>query len=272
MSIAVLEKLQAQLLAKRPVAVATIVEARGSIPNAVGAKMLVGASGELLAGTIGGGEIEFQTLKEAAEAIAQGQHRKVKHHLTEKSAHGIGMMCGGSAEVFIEVYMPKPQLVLVGAGHVNIELARLALPFGFDCVVVDDRPAWASEANFPGSTRLHLEPEPGFERIAWQEDSYLVIATRDQDLAALRASRSLPCRYVGLVASKRKTAQILKLLQAEGHDLSRLQPRLRSPIGLDLGGKSPADVALSILAEIQMVRHQRTGKPLSFAQDSRLEP
>lgn len=271
MPIGVLEKLQEFLLANRPVALATIIDRSGSIPNEVGAKMLVGAGGELLSGTVGGGEIEYQTLREASEAIALGKHRKVKSHLTEKDAHGIGMMCGGSAEVFIEVYMPKPQLVLVGGGHVNLELARLARPFGFACTVIDDRPEWASVENYPEATLLHANPAPAFEQIAWNEGAFVVIATRDRDMEALRASLDVPCRYVGLVASKRKTVQILKLLANEGHDLSQLKERLRSPSGLDLGGKSPADVALSILAEIQMVRNQRTGKPLSFVLDPRLE-
>lgn len=271
MPIGVLEKLQEFLLANRPVALATIIDRTGSIPNEVGAKMLVGIGGTLLAGTVGGGEIEYQTLQQAAEALALGKHRKVKSHLTEKDAHGIGMMCGGSAEVFIEVYMPKPQLVLVGGGHVNLELARLALPFGFACTVIDDRPEWASPEHYPEATLLHARPAPAFERIDWNEGDFVVIATRDQDMEALRSSLELPCRYIGLVASKRKTVQILKLLASEGHDLAHLKERLRSPIGLDLGGKSPADVALSILAEIQMVRNQRTGQSLSFVQDPRVE-
>jgi xanthine dehydrogenase accessory factor len=270
MSLAVLEKLQACLLADVPVALVTIVGSTGSIPNEVGGKMLVGAGGVLLAGTVGGGEIEHQALREAAEALSESKHRKFKCHLTEKHAHGIGMMCGGSAEVFVEVYRPQAHLVLVGAGHVNLELARLARGLDYAVTVIDDRPEWASEANYPEAARIIAQPAEGFAQIRWVENAFLVIATRDQDTPALRAAVDLPCRYVGLVASKRKTVQILKNLQHEGLDLSGLLPRLRSPVGLDLGGKSPAAVALSILAEIQMVRHGKTGQPLSFVPDAPL--
>lgn len=268
MSLDILEKLASFLRADVPVAMVTIVGSSGSIPNEVGAKMLVGSGGVLLAGTIGGGEIEHQALKEAAEAIQAGKHRKFKWHLTETHAHGIGMMCGGSAEVFVEVFQPKLQLVLVGGGHVNIEVARLARALDYHVTVLDDRPEWASESNYPEARRILAEPAEGFTQLEWSENSFLVIATRDQDTQALRAAIDLPCRYVGLVASKRKTVQILKNLASEGRDLSGLLPRLRSPIGLDLGGKSPAAIALSVMAEIQMVRHGKTGQALSFVPEA----
>ncbi|HEY9854776.1 MAG TPA: XdhC family protein, partial [Stenomitos sp.] len=159
----------------------------------------------------------------------------------------------------------KLQLVLVGGGHVNIEVAKLARNLDYQVTVIDDRPEWASEANYPEARRIIAEPADGFRQIEWTENSVMLIATRDQDTQALCAAIDLPCRYVGLVASKRKTVQILKNLKAEGRDLSGLLPRLRSPVGLDLGGKNPAAIALSIMAEIQMVRHGKTGQPLNFA-------
>lgn len=267
MSLDVLEKLQACLRADVPVALVTIVGSTGSIPNEVGAKMLVGSGGVRLSGTVGGGDVEHLALREAGEAIAQGKSRKVKWHLTEKHAHGIGMMCGGSAELFVDVFKPQAQLVLVGAGHVNLAVAKLARHLDYAVTVVDDRPEWANLEQFPRATCLVASPVEGFQQIPWTDQHYMVIATRDQDTQALRAAIDLPCRYVGLVASKRKTVQILRNLQSEGRDLSGLLPRMRSPVGLDLGGKSPEAVALSIMAEIQMNRHGKTGQPLSFVQD-----
>jgi xanthine dehydrogenase accessory factor len=267
MALELLEKLQACLRADVPVALVTIVGSTGSIPNEVGAKMLVGAGGILLAGTIGGGDVEHLALQEAGEAIAQGKPRKFKWHLTERNAHGIGMMCGGSAEIFVDVYRPQAQLVLVGAGHVNMAVARIASCLDYRVTVIDDRPEWANEQKYPGAAHVVATPVEGFREVPWTEQHFMVIATRDQDTQALRAAIDLPCRYVGLVASKRKTVQILRNLQAEGLDLSGLLPRLRSPVGLDLGGKSPEAVALSIMAEIQLTRHAKTGQPLSFVQD-----
>jgi xanthine dehydrogenase accessory factor len=270
-----LESLLRFIQENRPVALVTIVGASGSIPNAVGAKMVVGAHGELLAGTVGGGEIERMTQGMAAEAIAAGKSRLGSYHLTETHAHGIGMMCGGTVQVFIEVHVPPPRLVLVGGGHVNIAVAALAGTLGFPIVVIDERPEWANARNYPESTLIPERAAAGMARVAFRPSDYLLIATADADTESLRAAIDLPCRYVGLVASKRKTIQILKNLAAEGHDLSGLLPRLRAPVGLDLGGKDPAEIALSVMAEIQAHRHGRDARSLSYVEripDSALDP
>ena len=96
----------------------------------------------------------------------------------------------------------------------------------------------------------------------------MIIGTRDQDTACLRAAalQDLPCRLVGMIASKRKTLQIIKNLEAEGTSLENILPRFHGPIGLDLGRhKSPPAVALSIMAEIQALRFGGTGLPMDVA-------
>jgi len=250
----------------KPVALVTIVGSSGSIPNAVGAKMVVGPQGQRLAGTVGGGEIELMSLDMAAEAIAKRESRLGSYHLTEKHAHGIGMMCGGTVQVFIEVHVPAPRVVLVGAGHVNIEIAKLARSLAFPVIVIDERPEWANSGNYPDCEIVPERAAAGMARVTWHESDYVLIATADADTESLRAALSLPCRYVGLVASKRKTVQILKNLAAEGLDLSGLLPRLRAPVGLDLGGKEPVEIALSVMAEIQAHRNGRDALPLSYVE------
>lgn len=247
-----------------PTAVVTIVSSRGSIPNAVGAKMLVDAEGKLLAGTVGGGEIEWQGQQEAARALAEGRSRSFGASLTEKAAHGIGMMCGGSCELFIEVHLPQPRLVLMGGGHINIEIAKLGRGLGLPAIVVDDRAEWANPEHYPGATVHVASPTEAAARIDWRASDYLLVATASSDTECLRLASDLPCRYVGLVASKRKTVQILKNLASEGRDLTGLKARLRAPVGLDLGGKTPEAIALSVMAEIQAHRNGRDARPLSF--------
>lgn len=261
-----LESLLRLVQENKPVALVTIVGSSGSIPNAVGAKMVVGHGGELLAGTVGGGEIERMTQGMAAEAIAEGKSRLGSYHLTETHAHGIGMMCGGTVQVFIEVHVPPPRLVLVGAGHVNIAIAALGRSLGYPIVVVDERPEWASTTHYPGATIVPERGATGMSRVAFQPSDYLLIATADADTESLRAALDTPCRYVGLVASKRKTIQILKNLKAEGLDLSGLLSRLRAPVGLDLGGKEPAEIALSVMAEIHAHRNARDARPLNYVE------
>lgn len=262
----ILEQLLARLRNGLPTAVVTIVASRGSIPNAVGAKMLVDEQGNLLAGTVGGGEIERMGQQEGAKAIAEGKSRTVSASLTETTAHGIGMMCGGTCDLFIEVHVRAHRLVLFGGGHVNIEVARIARMIDLPVVVVDDRAEWANEQHYPGATVIVATPTEGAKQVQWHENDYLIIATAASDTESLRVASQLPCAYVGLVASKRKTVQILRNLEAEGLDLSGLKSRLRSPVGLNLGGKSPAEVALSIVAEIQAHRNGRDARPLSFVE------
>jgi xanthine dehydrogenase accessory factor len=110
----------------------------------------------------------------------------------------------------------------------------------------------------------------GAKQVEWHENDYMIIATAASDTECLRLALTLPCRFVGLVASKRKTVQILRNLQGEGLDLSGLLPRLHSPVGLDLGGKTPPEIALSILAEIQAHRNGRDARPLSFVERAKL--
>ncbi|MFH1130506.1 MAG: XdhC family protein [Pseudomonadota bacterium] len=175
------------------------------------------------------------------------------------------MACGGTAQVFVEVHGRLVQLVLVGAGHVNLQLAKMANEmFGFACIVVDDRADWANERNYPNATVLNLLPAEAFEKICWTEDTIVVIATRghEHDYVALRAAvERLGC-YIGVVASKRKAQELINGLVKDGVNMEEIRLRLHTPIGLDLGGKSPAEIALSIMAEIQMVRHNATGKPM----------
>jgi xanthine dehydrogenase accessory factor len=262
----ILELLLTRLRSGEATALVTIVASRGSIPNAVGAKMLVDAEGRLVAGTVGGGEIERMGQTEGAKAIAEGKSRMISASLTETKAHGIGMMCGGTCDLYIEVHVRPHRVVLFGGGHVNIEVAKLARGLGMPVVVVDDRAEWANETHYPDATVIVGTPTQGAERVEWHENDYLIIATAASDTESLRVARTLPCRYVGLVASKRKTVQILRNLEGEGLDLSDLKTRLRAPVGLDLGGKSPEAVALSIVAEIQAHRNGRDGRPLSFVE------
>jgi xanthine dehydrogenase accessory factor len=251
-------------------ATATIVESRGSIPNEVGATMLVDNQGERLAGTVGGGAIEFQTLAECRAAIQEGKSRSFTHHLTEKDAGGIGMMCGGKAQIFVQVHRSRIQLVLVGAGHINLQLARLlADGFDYSTVVVDDRPEWANSAHYPHSLVLNEKVADAFEQINWTDETYVVIATRGEDLKALSAALRRPCRYVGVVASQRKALQLCKSLEREGVDVEANRHKIHAPVGLGLGGRSPAAIALSILAEIEMVRHQGNADSMSVADGDR---
>ena len=272
---AVIAKLEACMRTGVPCGLATVTAIAGSIPTEVGAKLLVSPQGQILAGTVGGGALEAVVIHRLVRAIAERAPQVVTHHLTDDEASTLGMTCGGSITLFLEPYVGHPQLVLVGAGHVNQAVARLARELDFDVVVIDDRPQWATRDYFPDAARIDVvkslkAPFEGVERSA---EAFLVVATRCHatDRLVLREALKRPWRYLGMIGSRLKVAKIVEDFRAEGL-LDGLATPLHAPIGLDLGGKSPAAVALSILAEVQQVRHQRTGRPLSAPASAMAEP
>lgn len=245
---------------------ATVVGITGSIPTEVGSKILVSAQGQILAGTVGGGALEAVVIHRLVKAIASGQSQVLEHHLTDDEAGTLGMTCGGSIQLFLEPYVGHLELVLVGGGHVNQALAKLARELDYRITVIDDRPQWAHADYFPHAHDIQVVKtlKQPFGGVTRPENCFLVIATRCHatDRLVIREALKHNWRYVGMIGSRYKIAKIVQELKDEGL-YGPLEGKFNAPIGLDLGGKSPAAVGLSILAEIQMIRNGRTGRPLS---------
>jgi xanthine dehydrogenase accessory factor len=141
------------------VALVTIVSARGSTPQRVGAKMLVYADGRTL-GTIGGGCYEHDAAGKAREALRTRRPVLARYELSDDFAEETGLICGGQMDVFIEPIEAPPQLVILGAGHVGHELGRLAPALGFRVVVVDDRQKFANTERFPDAEAVIVDDIP----------------------------------------------------------------------------------------------------------------
>jgi len=233
-----------------PVALVTIVRTQGSTPQRVGAKMLVYADGRTI-GTIGGGCYEHDALGKAREALANSQPRLVAYELSDDLAEETGLICGGRMEVFIEPLEASPRLYLIGAGHVSFHLARAAHDAGFRVTVVDDREKFASPERFPDAN-LVVESIPDWlHRADIPASAFVVILTRGHrhDLDALRALAARDLRYLGLIGSRAKVTRLFEALSAEGMPAECLR-RIFAPIGLDIGAVTPAEIAVSILAEL----------------------
>ncbi len=232
----------------------TIVRAQGSTPQRVGAKMLVFADGRTI-GTIGGGCYENDALWRAREAIASRRSALLHYELNDDFAQENGLICGGRMDVHVDPLEPTPQLYIVGAGHVGLHLARAAADAGFRIHVVDDREKFASADRFPGAD-LVVEPIPEWlHRADIPASAYVVVVTRGHthDLDAMRALAARDLRYLGLIGSRAKVARIADALLAEGMPPECLA-RVHSPIGLAIGAVTPAEIAISILAELIAVR------------------
>lgn len=245
----VLRELVAARDAEAPVALATVVGTSGSAPAQPGFKLLVYADGKM-AGNVGGGELEERIRQTALEALAQGTPRTARFTLREDGPDATGMLCGGEVTVFLEPYLPRPRLVIVGGGHVGRSLAGLARLLEYEVRVVDPR---AERATAPALDPAAVTPA-----------THIVILTEhhESDEAVLGQVIDTPAVYIGMIGSRRKVDTIFDHLRAAGVPEDRLA-RVRAPIGLNLGGRRPNEIALAILAEIEMVRHGGSPRPRS---------
>jgi len=246
------------------VALATIVQTRGSTPRQVGTKMLIYSDGTIL-GTVGGGALEAAIIEAAQEALSEGRPRLVHYGLrADQREEDLGV-CGGDLDVFVDVIVPQTTLLLIGAGHVAVPLAEIARILGFRIIVFDDRAEYANRDRFPQADEVLVDEfETGLRHLDIAPNTWIVIATRshESDALALRAIIESPAAYIGMLGSRRKVSLVFKALREDGVGEEQLA-RVYAPVGLDLGAETPEEIALSIMAEIVMVRQGGTGQPLS---------
>ena len=227
---------------------ATVVKSVGSTPRKAGTKMLIETSGRFW-GTIGGGQLEVLVLAEAAKALATGESSLARFDLCPRT----GQCCGGSTEVFLEVQNNSPQVYVFGAGHVGQALCRTLAETVFDVHVVDDRPEWLDSSRLPLEVERHLKPWAEFvEQAPWDSKrTYAVIMTpsHEQDRQLVKELLDRPAAFVGLIGSRTKWAKFQQQLVEEGIRAESLK-RIECPIGMDIGGESPQEIAISIAAQI----------------------
>lgn len=244
-------------------AVATIVNARGSIPSFRTAKMLVRDDGSI-AGTIGGGCVEADVWQAAREVMESEKARTLTFDLNQDPKYDTGLICGGTLEIFVEPILPPALLYIFGAGHVAMNVCKVAALAGFEPVVIDDRSSYATKERFPGAQEVHaLDFDQAVAKFEPTESSYIVIATRGHrdDMRLLRWAVGTRARYIGMIGSRRKVIGIFKTLQAEGLPAG-LFDRVHAPIGLDIGAVTPEEIAVAITAElIAFRRHAEAALP-----------
>ncbi len=248
-----LSSLQEAIARHERVALATVVAVEGASPAQPGFKLLVRAEGSWV-GNVGGGALEQRVRADALVAITSGQSQLAHYRLTEEGPDALGMLCGGKVSVFIEPYGMQPTLLIVGGGHLGRPLAELSRIVGYAVQVVDVRPERADR--------------PAFDPAEITDNTYVVLITEDHvtDEAALRQALGTPAPYIGMIGSLRKIGILFEHLRADGFRAEDLA-RVHAPIGLDLGGRQPAEIALAILAEIECVRHGGRTAPRSLSPD-----
>ena len=337
------------------VAVATLVNTRGTTPRKEGAKMVVGEGGRVLGSVTIGGCVDAQVIEQSADVLDANAPRLLELDLGDEEAWEIGLTCGGTIEVFlepvaldrpgdptlafyetarrhadaggraavitrldgaehgakllvkdagtregslgatflddrfaaeaqeamragksstlflegvrafVEVFAPPTILALVGASHVAMPLVTIAKTLGFRTLVIDGRPRFATRERFPDVDDLRIGiPSELVREVPLIATTALVLVAHDYkyDVPVLQHALGTPVGYIGLLGSSRRGAAILNLLREQGV-AEDLLPRVRVPIGLDLGAQSAPEIALSIMAEILLVQKNATGMPIS---------
>lgn len=242
---------------RRDFVLATVVETRGFTPRKHGARMLIAAGA--MCGTIGGGAIEQEVLAEARRLIAErGATTTLQRHLTQE----LGMCCGGEMTVHLERIELAPRLVVFGAGHVSKPLAAIAAGCGFDVTVVDARPEWATPERFPTVALEVRDPDAYARALASRGDEFFVVATHDHalDQRVVQHLLARPAAFLGMIGSVAKQRKFALRLEARGFGAADIA-RLRTPLGLPIGGHSPEEIAVSVMAELIAVRHGATPPP-----------
>ena len=247
----------AEIRAKRiPSALVTVTEARGSTPRNAGAKMLVLADGTIY-GTIGGAAVEALVIKEAQASIQSGEFRKVTHSLNDAEKHDTGMVCGGTMEFFIEPVNQVSHLYILGGGHCGYPLARIARQVGFQYTLVEDRPEFATEERFPDAEQILIgEMEQIARDLKTMDTDFIAIVTRNHELDYLSLKNILkkPAKYIGLIGSKAKRKKVFERLRDDGFSEADIG-RIHTPIGIEIKAETPEEIAISILAQIILVKN-----------------
>ncbi|HLZ63910.1 MAG TPA: XdhC/CoxI family protein [Ktedonosporobacter sp.] len=262
-STSIYNEIQAALRHGERVVVATVVKTIGAAPCGIGSKMLVHADGATN-GELAGPLTDNKVAQEALQAIRKGQSYLTHIHMDADQGEAVGS-CGATLEIFFEVLRPEPRLIVAGAGYVAQALTRLAEHLDFRIVVVDDRRDLADPQVFGNKVQLTFGDIPqAIRKLEPDESSWIVIVTRGHQLDkdALRAAIESNAAYVGMIGSPSKVKHIFKDLLKEGIAQSRLA-QVHAPIGLDLGAETPDEIALSIAAEMVMLRKKATGAPLN---------
>jgi xanthine dehydrogenase accessory factor len=262
-----------RLLAERvaagePVALATVLSTEGSASARPGAKALFDAQGRLIHGWVGGGCAESSVRDAALEALRDGRPRTLRLDLDDEVL-GVGMPCGGFMNLYVEPLLPQPKLLVLGHGAIAETVAAIGALLELHVTVHDPL---ASVERFPTAQR-HIADDPEYAKAECDAQTYVVITTQHKsDYEALAAVLRREPAYVGLVASRKRSALLFERLHEDGFAPELLR-RVCSPSGLDLGAETPQEIALSILAEI-VVRQRGgagSGRPLVEVKGVRID-
>lgn len=237
------------------VAVATVTKAEGSTPRAQGAKMVVTPDGSHQF-SIGGGLFESMVTEDARKAIATGQNVLKKYSFNEEGQYAIGAVCGGIAEVLIEVIENQSDLLIIGGGHVGQALAKAASLLDFRITVIDDRADFSTALDLgPNIKTIHTAPD--FSGIpSTGPNAFICIVSKGyaSDELALRQVLRRPSKYIGMIGSRKKIMRVYDNMEKDGFERTLFE-KVHAPIGIEIFSDTPEEIAVSILAQMIQIKN-----------------
>ena len=237
-------------------AVATVVKTEGNTPRHPGAKMLVYADGSI-AGSVGGGVVEKQATADCLKAMHSGETMLKTYSAISQEVADKGMVCGNNMTIFIEPGERLPYLYLCGCGHVAQAVLPLAKMMGYYVVAIDARDISGYEDALKAADELHiLESFDQIGQLEFVPGSAFIVCSfsHKTDGDILNVVLGKEPGYVGMLGGKPKIRALFTKLKENGYSEETLK-QVHAPIGLDIGGEKPAEIAMSIMAEIQAARY-----------------
>lgn len=245
-----IELLQEFKIKKTPVALVTVTKILGSAPCKVASKMIVTYQKEIY-GTIGGGKLEFRVIDEAVHAIHENKVKEFSYTLGPE----FEQCCGGKVELMIEPMNQSPELYLFGAGHIGVALCAVLKDTPFNITLLDTRENWRDNIRIDKAVSYSaIDFDHYKQAINWGTNCYVVIMTHDHKLDFEITALALhsETKYIGLIGSKTKKNKFNNLLIKELNFEAGITP-VHCPVGLDLGGNSPKEIAISVASQLLKV-------------------
>jgi xanthine dehydrogenase accessory factor len=218
-----------------------------------GARLFIPEEGEPM-GDLGDPSLNRLVIERAREKLATLYPRS--------ETCPVSLPGGEQVQVFFDINLPPFELMIFGAGHDAVPVAKFALELGFRTTVVDPRPAYATGERFPGSRIILADRHSWEEKVTVGRRTFVLVMNHhlERDRAAIRFALNSPAPYVGVLGPRSRRERMLEALEKEGVRFEKEQlSRMYSPVGLDIGAETPEEVAVSILAEVLAFRSGHKG-------------
>ncbi|MCH7525113.1 MAG: xanthine dehydrogenase accessory protein XdhC [Bacteroidetes bacterium] len=241
---------------REPIALVTVTKCLGSTPCAVGSRMIVTKNKNIFE-TIGGGKLEFLAIDEAIIAINENRIIELSYTLGPE----FEQCCGGKVELIIEPMNQLPELFLFGAGHIGVEICQLLKDTPFQVNLIDSRKDWLSNLDLDKSIiscTVDTNDYKTFkDAVRWGNNCYVLVLTHDHtiDFDIIAMALQKETKFLGLIGSKTKRVRFHNMLMKE-MSINEGMTNVVCPIGLDLGGNSPKEIAISVVAQLLQTHYK----------------